>query len=133
MRMTPILSVGVQVLVPGQMQCEWFHIKPYNPFILLLVPIQVLVAASVNRALGAIPLGPIYTKRQRQCCDNCAKTLAILFSLKTMESLENGLQPHSGETPLFSMRTVSLASLQSCHSIDTNACYERALKRCFGQ
>ena len=36
-------------------------------------------------------------------------TLAILFSLKTMELLENGLQPHSGVTPLFSMRTESLA------------------------
>ena len=27
-------------------------------------------------------------------------TLAILFSLKTMESLENGLEPQSGATPL---------------------------------
>ena len=38
-------------------------------------------------------------------------TLVILFSMKTMELCENGLQPHSGATPLFSMRTVSLVSL----------------------
>ena len=45
-------------------------------------------------------------------------TLAILFSLKTMESLENGLQPYSGVTPLISMRIVSLASWQSYRSVD---------------
>ena len=39
-------------------------------------------------------------------------TLAILFSLKTMGSLENGLQPHSGVTPLFAKRRESLASSQ---------------------
>ena len=38
-------------------------------------------------------------------------TLALLFSLKTTASLENGLQPYSGVTLLFSMRTVLLASL----------------------
>ena len=36
-----------------------------------------------------------------------------------MESLENGLQ--SGVTPLFSMRTVSLASLQYCRSVYADA------------
>ena len=54
-------------------------------------------------------------------------TLGILISLKTMESLKNGLQPHSGVTPLFSMRTVSLASLQSCRSNDIDAWCKRAL------
>ena len=49
---------------------------------------------------------PVYTKRQRQRCDNSAMTLAILLSLKSMETLENRLQPHSG------------VSLQSCRSID---------------
>ena len=34
--------------------------------------------------------------------DNSAVVLAILFSLKTMELLDNGLHPHSGVTPLFS-------------------------------
>ena len=52
--------------------------------------------------------------------------LAILL-LKTMESLENGLQPHSGVAPLYSMRTVSLASLQSCRSVDADAQWKRAL------
>ena len=55
-------------------------------------------------------LGPVYTKRQRQGCDNSVMTLAILFSLKSVESLENRLQPHSGATPLFLMRTESQAS-----------------------
>ena len=39
-------------------------------------------------------------QRQCQCCDNSAMMLAILFSLKTKESLENRLQPHSGVKPL---------------------------------
>ena len=33
--------------------------------------------------------------------DNSAMVLAILFSLKRMELLDNGLQPNSGATPLF--------------------------------
>ena len=41
-----------------------------------------------------------------------------LFLLKTIKLIENGLQPKSGATPLFSMRTVSLPSLQSCLSVD---------------
>ena len=57
---------------------------------------------------------------QCQCCDNSAMMPAILFSLKSMELLENGLQPYSGATPLFSMRTQLLASWQSCHTIATN-------------
>ena len=44
-------------------------------------------------------LGLICTKRQSQSCDNSAMTLAILFSLKTMELLEDGLHPQSGVTP----------------------------------
>ena len=50
--------------------------------------------------------GPIYNKFQRQCCNNSAMILALLFSLKTTALLENGLQPYSGVTLLFSMRTV---------------------------
>ena len=63
-------------------------------------------------------LGPVYTKRQRQRCDNSAMTLVILFSLKTVELFNNGLQPHSGVTPLCSMRMLLLVSSQSCCSID---------------
>ena len=58
---------------------------------------------------------------------NPAMTLAIMFLLKTIKSLENGLQPHSGVTPLFSMRIESLTSLQSCCSIDADAWCKHAL------
>ena len=51
----------------------------------------------------------------------------ILFSLKSVESLENGLQSHSGATPLFSMRTGSQVSLQSCCSVDADAWCKWAL------
>ena len=54
--------------------------------------------------------------------------LVILFSLKTMESLKNGLQSHSEVTSLFSMTAVSLASLWSCRSIDADIWCKRALK-----
>ena len=47
-----------------------------------------------------------------------AMALVILFSLKTMVSLENGLQLHSDATPLFSMGTESLASSQSSNADD---------------
>ena len=74
-----------------------------------------------RRSTRVSALGPVYTKHKHQCCDNCVIMLAILFYLKTMKSLENGLQPQSEATPLFSMRTESLASSQSCHSVDTDA------------
>ena len=45
--------------------------------------------------------------------------LAILFSLKSMETLENGLQTHSG------------ASLASCHSVDADAWCKWALRSFF--
>ena len=65
---------------------------------------------------------------KHQHCDNSAMMLVILFSLKSIELFENRLQPHSGATPLFSMRTISLASLQSCSSIDADAWCKRALR-----
>ena len=68
----------------------------------------------------------VYTKRQRQHCNNSAMTLAILFSLKTMGSLQNGVATHFQLTPLFT--TDSLASLQSCCSIDADAWCKWALK-----
>ena len=60
-------------------------------------------------------------------------TLAILFSLKMMESLENGLQPQSGVIPLFLITTELLASPQSCHNIEADAWCKRALNglNCF--
>ena len=54
-------------------------------------------------------------------------TLAILFSLKTTHSLENGLQLHSEATPLFSMRIELLASSQRYRSIDVDAWCKRTL------
>ena len=69
--------------------------------------------------------GPL--KRQHQRCANSAKMLAILYSLKTMEWLQNGIETDFKGTPLFSMRTESLASLESCCSIDVDAWCKRAL------
>ena len=74
-------------------------------------------------------LGPIYTKCQRQCCDNSAKMLVIRFSLKTMESLPNGIAIHFWATPLFSMRTVLLVPWQSCRSVDADASCKRTFMR----
>ena len=73
-------------------------------------------------------LGPVYTKRQHQRCDNSAMTLAILFSLKSVEMLENRLQPQPGGTLLFSMRTGSQASSQSCRSVAADTWCKRVIK-----
>ena len=45
-----------------------------------------------------------------------------------MESLQIGVATHFRVIPLFSMRTVSLASLQSCCNIDTDFWCKWALK-----
>ena len=66
-------------------------------------------------------LGPIYTKRQHQCCDNSVMMLAILLSMKSVESLQNGVATYFHTTPLISMRTKTQASSQSCRSIDVDA------------
>ena len=42
-------------------------------------------------------LGAVYTEHQHQCRGNSAIMLAILLSLKTMESCKLGLQHQSGE------------------------------------
>ena len=54
--------------------------------------------------------------------------LVILFPLKSIETLENGLQPHSGATSLFSMRTELQVSSHSCHSVDADAWRKWALR-----
>ena len=51
----------------------------------------------------------------------------MLLSLETMESLQNGVATDFEETPLFSMRAVLLASLQSCRSVDADIWCKRAL------
>ena len=53
---------------------------------------------------------PVYAEHQRQFCDNDVMTLAMLLSMKTMESLQNWVATHSGATPLFSIRAVLLAA-----------------------
>ena len=89
-----------------------------------VLPVSVLVSASVSLNT---PLRPVYTKRQSQCCDNSVMMLGILLPLKRMESLGNGLQPHSGVTPLFAMRIELLASSQSCCSVHSDAWCKRTV------
>ena len=48
--------------------------------------------------------------------------LVILFSLRTIELLQIGVATHFQVTPLFSMRTELLASLQSCCNVDAAWC-----------
>ena len=91
---------------------------------------SVSVNASIDASKDPIELGPVYTKHQRQRCDNSAMTLAILLSLKSVESLENRLQTHSGATPLFSMRTELQASSLSCCSVDADAWCKWSLTLC---
>ena len=53
--------------------------------------------------------------------------LAILFSLKKMESLQNRVATHFQTTSLFSMRTVSIVLSQSSGSVNADAWCKRAL------
>ena len=62
-----------------------------------------------------LQLGPVYTERQRQRCDHSAMMLAILFSLQTMETLENGFQ------------ILSEASSQSCRSVEADVWCKRTI------
>ena len=64
-------------------------------------------------------LGPVYTKLQRQCCNKSSMTLALLFSLKTMELLQNwGYNPFSGDSIVFNENYVAsvIAELMQCRS-----------------
>ena len=79
-----------------------------------------------------IYLGSVYTNCQRRHCNNSAMMLVIRFSLQTMESLQNGVATHFQATSLFSMRTESLASSQSCRSIDSDAWYKWTLTKYLG-
>ena len=51
------------------------------------------------------------------------------FSLKTMESLQNGIATCFQATPLILMRTKSQASSQSCRSIEADVWCKRALNK----
>ena len=54
--------------------------------------------------------------------------ITVLFSLKTMESLQNGFATYFQATPLFSMRTKSQALSQSCRRVDADAWCKRSLR-----
>ena len=69
----------------------------------------------------------LFTPSVKVNADNSAMTLAKQLLLKTMESLQNGAATHFQATPLFSMRTVFLVSLQNCCSIHADAWCEWAL------
>ena len=87
-------------------------------FIIQISCLEFNVSVHMVRLRQRHYIGIVYTKRQRQRCDNSAMILAILFSLKTVQ---NGVATNFQVTPLFSMRTELLASLQSCRSIDADA------------
>ena len=57
------------------------------------------------------PLGPIYTKRQCQCCSD-ACDIGLFEINGKIELLRNGIATHFGVTPLNLMRAMSQASLQ---------------------
>ena len=57
--------------------------------------IESKTESACETPLNSARFGPVYTKHQRQGCNHSAMTLVILFSLKSVESTENGLQTHS--------------------------------------
>ena len=77
-------------------------------------------------------IGPVYTKYQHQYWDNFALTVVILFSLETMELLQNGIATNFQAIPLFSMRTELLVSSKSCRN-DADAWCKRALNLFLGR
>ena len=56
-------------------------------------------------------------------------TLAILFQSETMELLQNEFITHFSATQLFSVRTESIASLQSRRNADSDAQCKQALRQ----
>ena len=100
-------GIGRRLSCSGKFTGEPFHSRVFFP----------------SNILNGIfcPLGPIYTKHLSQCCDNSVIMLGVLVSLKTMQLLQNGVASHFRATPLFSMRTVSLASSQLCRSVYAGA------------
>ena len=80
------------------------------------------------------PPGPCTPPEQaprEQTSPSCGQTHAckhITLPQTSFAGGNNWLQPHSGVTPLFSLRTVSIASSQSCWSVDTDAWYKWGLE-----
>ena len=71
--------------------------------------------SSPYKVYHSVQLGSVYTKRQRQRCDNSAMML------------QNGFATHFQASPLISMRTESLASSQSGRSVDADAWCKRSV------
>ena len=68
-------------------------------------------------------LGPVYTKRQLQLCDDGSDSAPIE---------NNGVAPGWGCNPFFQVTPiVSPVSLQSCRSVHADAWCKRALSHCF--
>ena len=82
--------------------------------------------STVMRTWGSSACLLVYQVLRAYLHQMSASMLAILFSLKTMESLQNGVATHFQATPLFSMRTILLAS-STCHSADADAWCKWAL------
>ena len=61
-------------------------------------------------------LGPVYSKRQSQRCNNNCDDASNTVLIEN-----NGVAPEWGcSNSIVSMRTVSLASSQGCHSVDVD-------------
>ena len=59
----------------------------------------------------------------RQCCDDASHKFLIEINGVT----QSGIQPQAGVTPLFSIRTASLASSQNCRSVDSDSWCKRTI------
>ena len=99
-----------------------------------IVGIQLVVCKHCSATLAPIyptQLNAMFSKGPftpnastlRQLCDNASH----IFSLKTMDLFPEWVATHFQVTPLFSMRTVWLASSQSCRSNDTDTWCKWAL------
>ena len=123
-----------QVPVPVQVQYERFYIKPYNPFVHVLV----LEKASVNKPWVQIiriwqcaRMTCIVRARLHwasvsmlwQCCDDTNDTGLIKNNVVASKWVATPFWSDS----IVSMRTESLQSLQSCRSIDADAWCKWAL------
>ena len=87
---------------------------------------QALLEVSMNKiALWINVCADDWTAEMSTIANNVM--LRILFSLKTMESLQIGVTTQLWVALLFSMRAVSLASLQTCRSVYADTWCKRAL------
>ena len=115
-------------IIPLVTMSNWFSLKVVQKCHLCVIRKNSNGVCEMSQE--SLTLGPVYTKHQHQHCDNSAIMLVILSSLQTMELLKNGVATHFQVTPLFSMRTESLASLQSYCSTDAEAWCKLTLRAC---